>query len=191
WFAKKYPNEPEATLPKNGADDKYTLEQIEKFLGGSEGALGNAPRGEKLFAKARCAACHRFGQQGESLGPDLTTVARRFQRREILESILYPSQVISDQYATKIVHTQDGRTVTGVVGMEADGAALVLLSTGEKVKVPKEQIEEIVVSKMSTMPAGLFNTLTLAEIADLMAYLNAPPPENLTRRREEQPTGKR
>lgn len=191
WFAKKYPNEPEATLPKNGADDKYTLEQIEKYLGGSEGAQGNAPRGEKLFAKARCAACHRFGQQGESLGPDLTTVARRFQRREILESVLYPSQVISDQYATKIVRTQDGRTVTGVVGMEADGSALVLLSTGEKVKVPKEQIEEIVVSKMSTMPSGLFNTLTLAEISDLMASLNAPPPENLTRRREDKSDSKR
>ena len=192
WFAKTYPNEPEAELPKGGADDKYTLEQLEKYLGGSEGTQGNPSRGATLFTKARCAACHRFGQQGESLGPDLTTISRRFQRREILESILFPSQVISDQYATKAVHTQDGRTVTGVVAMEADGAAVVLLTTGEKVKVPKEQIEEIVVSKSSTMPSGLFNGLTLPEIADLMAYLNAPPPENLTRRpAEEKPPARK
>ena len=105
--------------------------------------------------------------------------------------MLFPSQVISDQYATKTVHTDDGRSVTGVVGMEADGAAMVLLSTGEKVKVPKEQIEEIVVSNLSTMPSGLFNNLSLSEIADLMAYLSAPPPENLTRRPEVKPTGKR
>jgi len=182
WFAEKYPNEPAATLPVSNENDKYTLEQLEKYLGGSEGAHGNASRGRAVFAKAKCASCHRFGSQGESLGPDLTKVARRFQRREILESILYPSQVISDQYVSKTVHTLDGKSVTGVVAMEADGSAVVLLSTGDKVKIPKEQIEEIVVSKMSTMPTGLLNELSLTEIADLMSYLSAPPAENLTRR---------
>ncbi|MCE9544664.1 MAG: c-type cytochrome [Planctomycetia bacterium] len=188
WFAKKYPGEPEATLPKTDASDKYTLEQLQKFLGESEGASGDRQRGAAVFAKARCASCHRFGGQGESLGPELTTVTRRFQQREILESILFPSQVISSQYATKIVTTTDGHTYTGIVGTDPDGDLVVLQISGDKVRVPKDQVQETTVSKVSTMPSGLLNTLSLAEIADLMAYLGAPPPENLTRRPQGEPT---
>ena len=86
-----------------------------------------------MFEKANCVKCHRFGERGDTVGPDLTTVARRFQRKEILESILYPSQVISDQYATQTIVTTDGRTVTGMVSPVGDGSLIVLQANGEKV----------------------------------------------------------
>jgi putative heme-binding domain-containing protein len=128
-----------------------------------------------VFVKAQCAKCHRFGERGEGVGPDLTTVSLRFQKKEILESILFPSQVISDQYASKSVLRVDGRTVWGIVAPQADGSLTVLQSDATKVRIAKEEIDTITPIKKSAMPEGLLNPLTLEEIADLFAYLNQPP----------------
>jgi putative heme-binding domain-containing protein len=131
-------------------------------------------RGAAVFEKAQCIKCHRYGQRGEGIGPDLSNVASRFQRKEIVESVVFPSQVISDQFAAKTVVTRDGKTFTGIVGPTSDGV-VVLEPSAEKVNVAKDNIDEIIPSKKSAMPDGLFNNLTLAEIADLFAYLAKPP----------------
>ena len=47
---------------------------------------GAADKGRPLYDK-RCAGCHRFGGIGKDVGPDLTTIASRFKRRDVLESI--------------------------------------------------------------------------------------------------------
>src|SRR5207245_6839918 len=52
-------------------------------------------RGRKLFAEAQCFACHRFDNEGGANGPDLTGTAGRFSVRDLLESIVEPSKVIS------------------------------------------------------------------------------------------------
>jgi mono/diheme cytochrome c family protein len=119
-----------------------------------------------VFVKAQCAACHRFGDFGESIGPDLTTVSQRFQKKEVLESILHPSQVISDQYAP-----------------QGDGSLIVLQASGEKAQVAKEDIEDVTPSRNSAMPEGLLNSLSLEEIAALFAYLSEPPRATVTSRR--------
>jgi putative heme-binding domain-containing protein len=101
-------------------------------------------------------------------------VSQRFQRKEILQSILFPSQVISDQYASKTVATNDGKTYTGLVAPLGDDAIVVLQSNGEKVTIKQDDLGETVPSKKSAMPDGLLDSLTLAEIADLFADLNKP-----------------
>jgi putative heme-binding domain-containing protein len=85
--------------------------------------------------------------------------------------------VISDQFAAKSVVTADGKTYTGLVGETSDGV-VVLQANTEKVNVPKDNIDQIVPSKLSAMPDGLFNTLSLEEIADLFAYMSNAPAEN-------------
>ncbi len=144
------------------------------FLSSEESAAGQVDRGSVVFEKAQCAKCHRYGTRGEGIGPDLSNVSSRFQRKEILESVIFPSQVISDQFAAKTVLTNDGRSYTGIVGPTGDGV-VVLQANAEKVNVAKAEIEEIVPSRKSAMPEGLFNELTLAEIADLFAYLGKAP----------------
>ena len=110
-------------------------------------------------------------------------MSKRFQKKEILESILHPSQIISDQYASKIVQLHDGRTINGLVSPQPDGGIVVLTSEGQKIPVAKDQIDTLQPSKTSAMPAGLLNTLTLEEIADLFQYLGTPPARNLSSRR--------
>ena len=87
-----------------------------------------------------------------------------------MESILFPSQVISDQYASKTVLTTDGRSITGLVAPQADGSLIVLQSNGQKASIAGEDIDKTIPSKISAMPEGLLNTLTLEEIANLFAY---------------------
>jgi putative heme-binding domain-containing protein len=110
------------------------------------------------------------GGRGESLGPDLTTVANRFQPKEILESIVYPSQVVSDQYASQII-VANGKTYSGVAARNPDGSVTVLQSNGQKAQIPAADIEEMRASKQSSMPEGLMNPLSLEQVADLFAFL--------------------
>lgn len=175
WFAENYPQLPAAELPVEPEGTRWTFQELSDYLHGTSASQGDAGRGALVFEKAQCIKCHRYGTRGEGVGPDLTTVSQRFQKREILESIVFPSHVVSDQYAAKIVVTTDGRTFTGIVGESGSDAILVLDSNGEKHVVAKDLIDEIAPTSKSSMPEGLLDPLTLEEIADLFAYLGQPP----------------
>ena len=177
WFVDSYPNEPEPKLPIASSQDKYTYAQIMAYLASEQGRKASAVRGAAVFERAVCIKCHRFGNRGEGVGPDLTNVSRRFQRKEILESVLYPSLVISDQFASKTIVTQDGRTFTGIVGPTASGVS-VMQADLKRVEIAKKDIAQTIPSKISAMPERLFNPLTLDDIADLFAYLGKPPAED-------------
>ncbi len=171
WYAKNFPSAPPAELPVDSGQDKWSYEELLTYL--ESGAARNASieRGEKAFTTAQCIKCHRCGLQGETLGPDLTTVAKRFQKKEILESIIYPSHVISDQYASRKV-LSNGRAFTGLVAPRGSEGITVLVDDGEKIELAHEDIEQILPSQLSAMPTGLLNSLTLEQVADLFAFLN-------------------
>jgi putative heme-binding domain-containing protein len=164
------------TPAQKGVGATMTPEQILEHHSKTEKAgtpeLGRADYEEK------CAACHIFGGIGKEVGPDLTTIASRFKRRDILDAILFPSKVISDQYQAEMIQLKDGSIVTGVLVRES--AAVVLLRTGENpdkpVSIPKGQIVERAVSPISLMPAGLLDDMTHEEIDNLLAFMLAPPP---------------
>ncbi|HUY36118.1 MAG TPA: HEAT repeat domain-containing protein [Pirellulales bacterium] len=175
WFENKYPNEPAPTLPEEPQEARFSYPELLGYLTGDTATRGNPERGAEMFTTAKCVKCHRYGTRGEGVGPDLSTVGLRFQRKEILESIIFPSQVISDQYASKTVTTSAGRTYTGIIAPAGNGSIVVLQANGEKATIHKDDIEETSPSKKSAMPEGLLNQLTLEQIADLFAYLSRPP----------------
>jgi putative heme-binding domain-containing protein len=133
-------------------------------------------RGESVMKRARCLECHKFGAQGTGVGPDLTTVSSRFRPAEILEAIVEPSKVVSDQYKSVDVVTIDGKVYNGMP-VVSDGANLVLLlSDGSKATVPKSDIDSRRESRVSVMPTGLIDTLSRQEIADLLTLFTTIPP---------------
>src|SRR5690606_23210297 len=93
WYTQQFPKALPATLPSATVQNRWSYDELLSFLNSSEGKSGDVARGAVVFREAKCVDCHRVGNQGEGIGPDLTTVARRFQVKEILESIVYPSQV--------------------------------------------------------------------------------------------------
>lgn len=178
WYEEKFPDAPPAVLPTETTQPRWSLEFIEQYLNGEQGKTGLPERGVEIFAKARCNACHKMNGVGGGYGPDLTSVNRRFTRLETLESILYPSHVISDQYATKKVLTKSGEVYTGILVKTSKGIAIRVNENKEFV-LSEEEIDEIQSSKTSVMPAGLFDTLSPTEIRDLMAYLGYVPAEKM------------
>jgi putative heme-binding domain-containing protein len=102
----------------------------------------------------------------------LTTLARRFHTKEILEAIVYPSHDISDQYASKLVES-NGRTYDGMVIPDGADGLILLASDGRKIRLAKKDIDSVGDSQVSVMPDNLLNGLTLEEVADLFAYLRS------------------
>jgi putative heme-binding domain-containing protein len=182
WFQDKFPELPPAQLPPSEENARFKFEELFAYLNGDEAPEGKPAKGAQIFAKAQCVKCHRFGDRGESVGPDLSTVTKRFTKREILESILHPSQVISSQYASKTVLTSDGQQLTGLVVPGAPGETVILQSNGEKRTLKADEVAATKPSKISAMPAGLLNDLTLEEIVDLFAYLYSGPHETVSNR---------
>jgi putative heme-binding domain-containing protein len=130
--------------------------------------------GRAMFAAANCFGCHRFADEGGAVGPDLTGLAGRFSRRDILESVLEPSKVISDQYSAVQIVTLDGKVVVGrIINLSGDVVQVNtnMLDPNAITSVDRKQIDEMEIAKVSMMPTGLLNSLNEDELLDLMAYL--------------------
>ena len=134
----------------------------------------NFERGRQLFGEAACAACHRFVQDGGSVGPELTGVVGRFNVHDLLESVIEPSKIISDQYEAILVTKKNGDVVSGRIA-NLGGASVNLVEDmfdpGRMTDIKRSDIETIEPSMVSMMPSGLIDSLKVEEISDLVAYL--------------------
>ena len=132
--------------------------------------------GQEIF-ELTCATCHRFGSIGKDLGQDLTTLNNRFQKSDILESILWPSRTISDQYLSMIIETNHG-IISGLVERE-DSKTLVVRTTGaieRPIVIQKAQVTDLRPSTVSLMPEGLLDEFSQEDIANLIGFLQTTPP---------------
>ena len=135
----------------------------------------NFARGKEAYMAAQCAACHRFGSEGGAVGPELTAIAARFSRKDLLESITEPSKVLSEQYQNSVYTLKNGDEVVGRVARALPDQVTVTVNPidGTTVTLKKEQIAKRSVSKVSPMPEGLIDILTREEILDLLAYMES------------------
>ena len=94
--------------------------------------------------------------------------------REILESIVNPSRVISDQYKSKKILTAGGDQFIGMVVRDGPNSFIILDSEGRTTRIVADEIDEIAETTTSAMPKGLLDKLTMDEIADLFQFLSDP-----------------
>ena len=135
--------------------------------------------GKRAYQAVKCAQCHRFDGEGGSTGPDLTGVGGRFDARYLLEAVLEPSKVVSDQYQAELILTDAGQVYNGRVTAEEEDHITVRTDPfgGATVDLPLDSILERVPSDTSEMPGELVSTLEKNEILDLIAYLRAGAPD--------------
>lgn len=139
------------------------------------GAGRDYERGRRAFRELECLACHRLADEGGALGPELGGLVSKYTRRDILDSLLEPSKVVSDQYRHQTVFLADGDSLTGRLLAETPEAVVVESNwrTGEQTRIPRAAIAESRPSTLSPMPEALLDVLTLEEILDLLAFLEA------------------
>lgn len=160
-------------IPPEGPGEIYTVESaMAKFAEPLEAQ--NFLRGESMFAATACVACHRFGDIGGGMGPDITGAGNRYSVRDLLENIIEPSKVISDIYEAEQFIYENGNIIVGRVIEEFDDAYNVMVNPfapDQLRRVGKDQLAERKPYPVSLMPAGLVNGLNGDELRDLVAYI--------------------
>jgi putative membrane-bound dehydrogenase-like protein len=135
---------------------------------------GDVKRGRDVFQnvkKSNCLTCHRLGEQGGRVGPDLNGVGRRFSRAYLIESILEPSRAIAPSYQNWAVQLKDGRVLNGVRVDESETTFTLGDQQGQPHVLPKAEIKRQKMLSLSLMPEGLEKALTDQEFVDLVAFL--------------------
>ena len=162
---------PDDVTPPAGPGRQWTRAAAVEVLG--QGLSGRSYTvGRNLFHAASCSACHRFDGEGGAIGPDLTTVANKFSVPDILEAIIEPSKVISDQYGSHIVLDNDGRLAEGILVEGEDEVTVYARDLAARATTfDRTEIVMIRESKLSQMPSGLIDGLNPEELRDLLAYL--------------------
>jgi putative heme-binding domain-containing protein len=134
---------------------------------------GDSARGEKLFwsEALKCGSCHKIGDRGTEIGPDLTSIGKLRTRDDLLQSILEPSRRIEPKYAAYVAQTADGRSLTGLL-VKRDENEVVLRDGENKLTILRAMnVETLRPARMSLMPDGQLAGLTLQEAADLLEYV--------------------
>jgi putative heme-binding domain-containing protein len=142
--------------------------------------LGDAARGSTVFHTRHmtCLQCHVVGAGVSPLGPSLAAMPAGVPREalvaHLVESLLDPSAVIRPEHRGVTIITDEGKSLTGLIARET-ADELVLRDAGSgggETLIPKNTIDERIVSSQSLMPAGLSNLLRdRGAFLDLVRYL--------------------
>ncbi|HUF62225.1 MAG TPA: PVC-type heme-binding CxxCH protein [Verrucomicrobiales bacterium] len=145
-------------------------ELLDRYMALLDG--GDPIRGRLLFfGKSTCSACHRAGDAGGVIGPDLTTIGAVRAGRDLVESTVLPSAAIAQRYDAYLVTTHDGELHAGVIA-DRTGATLLLRGVGgAEVRLPLDMVQSMQRLRQSLMPQGLLSILTDDEARDLFAFL--------------------
>lgn len=163
-------NELLAQLRRHEQQKIWKLEGLRELIG-----QGDVGRGKQVFQseKAKCSSCHRVGQRGQRVGPDLTTIGANRSVDDLLESIVFPSASIVRDYGTYKLLTVDGRVLSGLLVRETGQHYTIQQASGEPIEIDRERVESLQASDVSLMPGGLDEALTEAELADVVVYLKS------------------
>jgi putative heme-binding domain-containing protein len=135
---------------------------------------GNAARGRNWFSEpsgAGCIRCHRVNGEGGTIGPDLSSIGSKYNRAQLIETILYPSKQILNGYRPTLITTKEGESTTGLVQREDNGTITLLDVSGQEHTIKKSLITRRELSGVSPMPDGLYAGWSRRDFGDVIAFL--------------------
>jgi putative heme-binding domain-containing protein len=156
----------------NASEEEQTA-TLEKLL--TTLPEGDVRRGHEVFMskKAACNGCHKLGYGGGRLGPDLTSIGRVRNRRDLLEALVFPSSSIVRGYEPVSVEMEDGRVISGIISSESADEIVLSPDAQKTFHLARTSIVAIQPSNVSPMPNGLATLLSAQEMADLLAFLQS------------------
>ena len=156
-----------------GPGRAYTVAEATALISGNLTGR-NFAQGKAMFGATACIVCHRFGSEGTGIGPDLTGAGSRYSIKDLMENIVEPSKVISDQYGTEQFTLTEGDPVIGRIVGEAAGRLSIMTNPFAPDEVTRVEVAKVKSRKdypVSMMPPGLINALNPEELKDLVAYV--------------------
>ncbi len=148
--------------------------EIERLQGLLADTVGNPYRGKQLFL-TNCGKCHQLFTDGGQIGPNLTPY-KRDDLRGMLLNVVNPSLEIREGFENFVVFTADGRTLNGFVEEQDNRVVVLKGADGQRLLIPRDDIEEMAAIRTSIMPEGLLKPLDDQQLRDLFAYLRSTQP---------------
>lgn len=137
-------------------------------------AAGDAARGRAPFERL-CAQCHRSGDLGAEVGPNLSDMSHR-SVEDLLSNILDPNMAMNPAFVAVTAELQDGEQETGILTTDTAASVTLLQAQGRSVEIPRRSLARLRSEGRSLMPDGLEAGLTPQELRDLIAFLQLPRP---------------
>ncbi len=147
-------------------------EQIIQKLMPATRMPGDVAAGRKTYTE-RCAACHRFGNEGNAVGPDIVAM-KTSGKEKLLVNILDPNREVAPNLQTWLIETTDGETITGLLLKDSGGSVTLTIGGGSEITLIRAQVRRLTPQAKSLMPEGLEEGLTPNQVADLLEFLSAP-----------------
>jgi putative membrane-bound dehydrogenase-like protein len=147
-------------------------EQIIQKLMPATRMQGDAAAGRKTYTE-RCAACHRFGNEGNAVGPDIVAM-KTSGKEKLLVNMVDPNREVAPNLQTYLVETTDGETITGLLLRDSGGSVTLTIGGGSEITLIRAQVRKLTPQGKSLMPEGLEEGLTSKQMADLLEFLSAP-----------------
>ncbi len=150
----------------------YDAELVKSLVAESK-KQGNPGRGAVIYSAPTnaCLSCHKIGDHGGAVGPDLSEVGKKQKLAHIVESLFWPQRVVADEYKAIAVLNQDGRVFRGYRVNENDSTLVIRdTATGKSISIQQDDIEAIR-PVGSLMPVGLLATMSLQDKHDLISFL--------------------
>ncbi len=152
------------------ADRRRVVEQFAASIP----ATGDPGRGREVFVKT-CANCHKLGDVGLAVGPDLAALSDK-SPVAMLTSIFDPNRAVESKYVSYTAETSSGLTFTGVLVEESSNAVTLAPADGTRRSIARADLESFRSTGKSFMPEGIEKDLTPEKLADLLAFVGAARP---------------
>ncbi len=133
---------------------------------------GEAARGVVVYRRV-CCGCHRYGEEGRAVGPDARTFAAHSPEK-LLANILDPNADVQPGYHAFVCGLDSGEQIYGIVVGETAASISMKAADGVETSIPRSRIEGLRATNVSLMPEGLEQSLTVQDVADLIAFLHGP-----------------
>jgi len=158
--------------PGSGALEKISEDRFRQFTGALQGAR-DLNRGREVFRQA-CATCHRVGEEGHEVGPDLLGQSAMAEE-SLLKEILLPSERIRPGYETTVLELRESSALTGILKEEGATSLTLVLPNGVEQTILRKEIRSVMISAGSLMPS-FAETLAPSDAAHLLAWLKQQKP---------------
>jgi putative heme-binding domain-containing protein len=132
---------------------------------------GRADQGRQVYEK-NCSECHKVGEVGQELGPDLRSVTKRY-KETLLADILMPNQTIEGGYEEYLVETADGREITGILAKETATTLTLRRRKGDEDTIMRSSVKSLRSLSLSPMPEDVEKSITVEQMADLIAFIKS------------------
>jgi putative membrane-bound dehydrogenase-like protein len=128
-------------------------------------------RGAKLYAKA-CASCHKLGDTGQNVGPDLASVGDK-SVQGLLNAILDPNRALESRYVNYVASTKGGKSYNGIITGETSTSITLVGPDGKTQQLLRNELDELTSTGKSLMPDGLEKDLSPQDVADIIEYVRS------------------